>query len=316
VRIVAAVLIVLCTAKPAAACIPIFERAIVKRPAFEPADAVTILGEDVDIQCDDRRECTIAWTFEVAVARTTRASVTGYHSTALAISVDGAVITGTEPGGSARDLAPSDKRFVVSAHVQLPEYIDGCFTDGVIARHPYLASKPKGDQRILQIDTTATPRVKHPSSWDLVVDTRGATKSDPATTRLWFDTPDRLVTHGGPFLLVGAISGDGGGFHARGGWEAAIGPSWLVFALAGETDFHEAWNVALTAEAMNRAWVLPLTFGAGGGVVLANGDDLGVRGQLSIALSAIRVLFSLHFRTQLGGGERFRSGGAFIGGGF
>src|SRR5262245_32406215 len=256
-RAAVAVLLVLCTSRPADACIPAFHRAIVGRPVFEPADAVTVLGEGVDVQCDARRECTVAWTFEVGVAMRARASVTGYHTTELTISVDGAILSATVPGGSARDLAPTDKRFVVRARVQLPEYIDACFTDGILARHPYVGSQRRSDQRVLEIQTAAPLRVTQPSSWSREVDKRDATTDDPALTRVWFTVPGRLITNGGPFLFVGGVAGDGGGFHARGGWEVAVAKPWLVVALAGETDFADKWNVALTAEPVNRAWILP-----------------------------------------------------------
>jgi hypothetical protein len=323
-RIPAAVVIVLCTAKPAAACDPAFTRAVVGRPAFEPADAVTIGGESVDVQCSEHGDCTVTWTLSVAAAKAANATVTGYLVQELALAADGrpqARATMPSPDSTDRPTAslavtPTDTRLVVTARAALPEYIDRCFTAGVIARHPLLASMPKGDRRVLQIDTTAAPRVKHPGSWDLVVDTRDATKYSPAGTTFWFDVHDRLVTHGGPFLLVGGVGGEGGGFHARGGWEASVGPSWLVFALAGETDFADAWNVALTAEPMTRAWVqLPLSFGAGGGVVLASDSRVGGRGQLSIAFGAIRVMLSIDILAPSDGSGADASAGAWIGGG-
>lgn len=299
-RIAVAIGAVLFSSSPADACIPAFTRAIVGAPEFEPRDAVTITNESVAVTCDERFACTITSTFDMAVSAPARVTVTGYETPQLGVRVGGsplAVAADTIDDFGARrasvELAPSDRTLTVHARAQLPEYIDGCFTDGVIARHPYLASKPAGHERVLQIDTTATPEIHHPSSWDLVVDTRAATKRDPATTRLWFDVPRRLVSHGGPLLMIGAASGPGSTFRLRGAWEAAAFRSWLVLAIAGDTDFADVWNVALTAEPTSRAWVLPLSFGLGGGVVLGHGERVGGRGQLSVALGAVRTMVSV-----------------------
>ncbi len=88
VAVAAAVVILLCTAKPAAACYPAFTRAVVGRPAFEPADAVTIGGESVDVQCSEHGDCTVTWTLAVAAAKAANATVTGYVQE-LSLAADG-----------------------------------------------------------------------------------------------------------------------------------------------------------------------------------------------------------------------------------
>ncbi|HEY5922513.1 MAG TPA: hypothetical protein VIV11_12615 [Kofleriaceae bacterium] len=299
-RVALAVAIVLGTPRIADACYPMFTRAIVGTPQLEPAGAVTITSEDVAVTCDGAETCTVTSTFGLAVTQSARATVRGAFASELALTAGSRAPVAASPPSYAGawqlvtiELTPADNQLVINARVALPDYRDDCFTDGVIARHPYLASAPKGNQRILQIDTTSRPRIDKPSGWDMVVDTRDATETEPAATRLWFTMPGLSVTHGGPFVLLGLASADGRTFRARVGWEAAIGKPWLVFALAGETDFADAWNVALTAEPMSRAWVLPLSFGAGGGVVLADGSRVGGRGQLSIALGLVRVMLSV-----------------------
>jgi hypothetical protein len=302
-----AIAIVLSTTRPSDACIPVFTRAIVGAPAFEPAGAVAITGEDVDVSCDEHYACMVTSTFRITVTQPARASVKAYEATELTLAASTRSAPAKRPADRydattvALDLAPTDTRLVQQARVEMPEYIDGCFTDGVIARHKYLASAPASNQHILQIDTSATPRLHAPASWDLVVDVRAPTRHDVATTRLWFDVPAHRVTHGGALAMLGAASGDGRTFHVRGGWEAAIGRRWLVFGLTGETDFASAWNVALTVEPTSSAWILPVTFGAGAGVVVASGARVGGRGQLSIALGPVRTMVSVDVVTAGGG---------------
>jgi hypothetical protein len=301
-------LVVVMVPRPADACIPAFDRAIVGAPAFEPADAVAMTSEDVEVKCDEDFTCTVVSSFRVTVTGSARATVSGTHASDLSLAV------GDRAPGPAAELGPADTRLVLTARVRLPAYIDGCFRDGVIARHPYVGSAPAADARVLQLDTTASPRVRHPPRWDLVVDARAATRRDPPTTRLWFRVPGRRITHGGPFALVGAASGDGRTLRVRGGWEAAVGLPWLVFAVAGDTDAGDAWRVALTAEPTTRAWLLPISLGAGGGVVFANGTRVGGRGQLSIALGPARVAVSADVVAAAGGSGVDVSVAALIGG--
>jgi hypothetical protein len=286
------------------ACISVFDRGIIRAPAFEPADAVAIMSEDVAVECDEGYTCIVTSTFGVAVGKPARATATAYRAIELTLTASARTASPTLVGSADQalleqrldtriELSPADTQLVLRARVAVPEYVDHCFTGGVIARHLFMSSRRAGHQRVLQIDTTATPRAKHPASWSLEVDKRPAWKQDPATVRLWFDVGHRLFTLGGPFLMIGAAAAPGDTFRARAGWEVAIARPWLVFALAGETDFADAWNVALTLEPTSSAWVLPLSFGLGGGVVLVSGGHVGSRVQLSIALGAARVVLSV-----------------------
>ena len=78
--------LVLTARRPADACIPLFERGIVGAPAFEPADAVAITSEDVEVQCDEHYTCTVTSTFGIAVAKPARASITGYKTADLTLA--------------------------------------------------------------------------------------------------------------------------------------------------------------------------------------------------------------------------------------
>jgi hypothetical protein len=300
-----ALALLLAGSRPVDACTWPIQRGVVGAPAFEPAGAVTIASEDVAVACSADYTCTVTSTFAIAVTQPARATVIGYHAIELTLSASGRTAS-PSPVGSADpalfenrsatriELAPADTQLVLRARVVLPDYFDGCFTDGIIARHRFLASRRAGHQRILQIDTTRPPRIEAPDSWSVDVDAHAATKHDPASTWLWFEVPRRLVTHGGPVLMLGAASGEGGRFRARAVWEVAIARPWLVFALAGETDFADRWNLALTVEPTNQAYVL--SFGLGAGFVFANninGVQLGGRGQLSIAYRAARAVLSL-----------------------
>lgn len=290
VRIVIAIGVLACAARPADACYPAFNRAIVGAPVFEPAGDVTVTKETVDVHCTETFTCEVDSTFDIVVAQPARATVTAYHASSLSLRIPGrtTIANPADPASVTAELAPTTTQLVVHAIVDVVPFVDGCFTDGVIARHPYLASSRTSNEHVLQIDTRATPHVIAPSSWTMLVD-----KRDDKTTRLWFEAPERRFTHGGPLLVIGAHSGEGRTFRMRGGWEAAIGAPWLVVGLTGETDFANTWNVALTAEPTTRAWVLPLSLGAGAGVVLANDRRIGGRAQLSIALGPARFILSL-----------------------
>jgi len=298
------VIAILGFARPSEACYPAFDHAFIEAPVFEPADGATITGESIDVECERNYTCTVVDTLDVTVTKATRVVVTGMHMLGTELSRDG------EAARDTLELQPADTRFSVRARVELPEFIDACLTDGVIARHPYLSSAPAGNQRALQIESAVIPHVKWPAGWSHDVVSLPATRTAPASTISWFTVPGRLVTHGGPFALIGVASGPGHPLRVRGGWEAAIGRPWLVLGLAADTDFADSWSVALTAEPTTRAWVLPLSLGAGGGVVLASGGHVGGRGQLSVALGAVRVGGTLDM---IAGGDLSIAG--WIGGG-
>src|SRR5262245_20747488 len=84
-----AIAIDLCASRPSDACTPAFSRAIVGAPVFEPADAVAITGEQVDVECDEHFACTVTSTFGVAIAKPARASVKAYRATELALTASG-----------------------------------------------------------------------------------------------------------------------------------------------------------------------------------------------------------------------------------
>ncbi len=295
-RIAVAIGAVLCAPAPAGACIPVFTRSIVGAPVFEPGDAVSVTSEAVDVACDEHYRCTVTSTFAIAVNAPARASVTGHDTFELGLRVGNSplAVAGDafdDVGGkrASVELAVGDTALTIHARAELPGYEDGCSTDGVIVRHPYFGGAAKPTAYVLEIETSAPPHLRVPASLSLEVDARSVSK--PAT-RIWFDAPARWFTHGGPIVMNGSRSGEGESFRARGGWEAAIGAPSLVASLVGETDFGDAWNVALIAEPTTSASMLPLTLGAGAGIVLAEGMRVGARGQLSIALGAVRTMLS------------------------
>jgi hypothetical protein len=285
VRAVLAVAVVLACARPAAACEPVFDPGVVGRPVFTPADAVTISSEEVEVDCDSR-SCAVSIRYAITVGRPAHATPAGNQTG------DSSLAVGTAVPAPEVELAPGDSQLTLTARAELWTYIDDCFRDGVIARHPILGSAPRGTGKILAVETAAAPRTRFPSSWHLVVDRRPAESATPAATRLWFELPPRRFVHGGPVAMIGVSSGPGRTVRLRGGWEAAIAQPWLVFALTGDSDGASTWAVALTAEAVSRAWILPLSFGAGAGPVVADGGRVGGRALVSAALGPGRIVIS------------------------
>lgn len=267
------------------ACQPVFDPSVVARPLSDPADAVTISSEQVDVDCDDRA-CTVEAHYAITVGAPARVTATGKRTSETTLG------TARAAPASAIEVAPGDTELTMRTRVELWSYIDDCFRDGVVARHPWLGSGTRREQRVVRIATTAVPRVHHPASWHVVVDRRPAERDEPAATWLWFAGPPRRFVHGGLVALIGVASGEGRLVRFRGGWEAAIGWPSLVFAITADSDAAAAWNVALTAETTSRAWILPLSLGAGGGAVLAGGTRPGGRAQVSIAVGPVRLLLS------------------------
>jgi hypothetical protein len=163
-RIAVAIGAVLCAPAPADACIPVFTRSVVGAPVFEPADAVSITSESVDVACDEHYRCTVTSTFAIAVKAPAHASVTGYTTPELGLRVGNSplAVAGDpfDDFGSKRasvELAVGDTALTIHARAELPGYEDGCSTDGVIARHPYLAGTAKPTAYVLEIETSASP---------------------------------------------------------------------------------------------------------------------------------------------------------------
>ncbi len=276
-----------CGAREAAACWSVFAPGRVARPAFEPAGAARIESEEVDVDCGPA-SCEVVTTYRIAADAEARVTVGGFRTRHVAIEVDGAAAAIVRAG--ARELR-------VTTIVELWAYVDWCFREGIVARHPYLASEPPSAERVLVIETAARPRVRHPSGWSLELDQRGPEwdrVGKQPSARLWFRLPGLRAVHGGPFALAGIASGPGSLLRLRAGWEIAA-PPWLVLALAADTDASSLATIAVTADATSRVSMLPLSLSIGGGPIVAVAPELrpGGRGQVSVALGPARLVVSV-----------------------
>jgi hypothetical protein len=276
VRFAIVIIAALCArATTARACELVFAPEVATRPVdvTEP--------ESVDVACD-HATCTVTRSYP------SRGTIASRDSRPASSSAEGGAVT-------------------IVQRVALWDLYDSCFRDGVSARHPWLGGGPAPTQRVIVVETAAAPRVQFPPEWQLETTREGNPNSTalggsvrreqvPARDRvtLWFQLPPRHFVHGGPFALAGLSSGPGDLLRLRGGWEAAIGRPWLVFALAGDTDAESRWSAAATAELVSRAWVLPLAFSAGGGVVVAGKATprTGARVQIGASLWAARATVS------------------------
>ncbi|HWO25558.1 MAG TPA: hypothetical protein VNO30_42755 [Kofleriaceae bacterium] len=282
-----------CGARDAAACSPIFEPSLLARPAFEPADAARIEAEAVDVDCG-LATCRIVATYHIAADREARVTVAGHRVQELTIEIAGGVAV-----AAAATVIPAGARELrVAATVELWPYGETCYRDGIVSRHPWLATKPPRPQRVLDLEAAARPDVRYPDGWHLKLDQRSMHTrqlGERMIARLWFRLPEPRVLHGGPFVLAGLAGGAGGLVRLRAGWEIAA-PRWLILALAADTDVTASAALAVTAESTTRAWIgFPLTSGIGGGPIAALAPEVrpGGRAQASFAWKRARlVLFA------------------------
>jgi hypothetical protein len=287
-----------CGAREAAACSPVFEPSFVARPVFEPAVAVQIAGETVDVTCDERA-CEVTAVYRIDAHAPATATVFATRRRAQTIIVDG------NDGGS---IPAGARELRVVTTVELWPFGSPCYLDGVLLRHRRFGSAPPRSQRIIAIETVAVPEVRrHPASWRLRIDqsrdhVRGAGWNERYTARLWFDLPEPRALHGGPLFLAGIASGTGNTLRLRGGWEVAA-PRWVLLGLAVDTDVARIVSVAVTAQPATTAWVGTMTsWSAGGGVVARYEEgghaEVGARGEIGASMQAARLAFSLDWYTR------------------
>jgi hypothetical protein len=214
---------------------------------------------------------------------------------AAAAGVPAGVRAGDSAAAAAAVVPAGARELRVTTTVELWAYGEVCYSDGIVSRHPWLASKPRRLQRVLELEASAQPSVRYPDGWRLEIDQRSMHTrqlGERMIARLWFRLPEPRVLHGGPFALAGLAGGAGGLVRLRAGWEIAA-PRWLILALAADTDASSSATLAATAEATTRAWIgYPLTAGIGGGPLAALAPELrpGGRAQFSIAWGRARVM--------------------------
>jgi hypothetical protein len=288
---VVAVCVLLLGASDADACVPIFAPSSLLRPKFEPADGAQVVSDAFVVECGTST-CVVTATFGVDVTSTTAVSYAGRGAHDATFGVDGAA---AQP---AMTMAPGAKQLVVAAKLDLWDYRDVCFQTGISARHPVLGGEHKQTvQYVLRFETASTPKATYPSGWELDA-THGSDRNETgsrAITELWFTPPAPSYFAGGPFAVAGIASGDGSTFRLRAGWELAAWRPWLVLGAAFDSDAGSIATLAATVEATSRAWVLPLSYGVGGGAIVLVSPDLraGGRALTSIALGPARLVLSL-----------------------
>jgi hypothetical protein len=229
-------------------------------------------------------------------------------------------VIAVDPGAS-RDLVATGTMSPVSAYWGGSEE----FTiSGLLARHPVLSTKERSDTEyefaylLSPIRTwSGTPTIdvtiRYPSSWTLAtesgpamvswthgsesgtaVDSARLDASTAAHLAMHFGVPGTRLLNGGPFLGIGPRFSERGP-RLRLGYEIG-GPSWLAYALAGETNFEKDVTVIPSVEAMTPdiAVLIPsLAFGIGMPVQAKSGSPtlVGVRAQLALSFPFLSLVF-------------------------
>jgi hypothetical protein len=293
------------------ACKPAIDPVTVEKPRFAPADAARIRSESLAVACDGTR-CTVTADYEVEASQAAQVSLVGDAARDAQLWIDG-----HRQQGPTAPIGRGGVAIRVVTRRQLRP-TGACFQAGVFARHPWFARGSAEEDHLLEleVDPAAPIRVTASSGWEIDQGLRGETislASGRPGAFLHLASPPSALIHGGPVVLAGAQSGAGRSFRGRFGWEIAA-PPWLVWGAFFDTDFDQTHTAALTMEAVSRAWIVPISMGAGLGpaVRLSPEFGAGVRAQISLALGPGRLSLSLD-GVRFGGHDLEVSAGAFLG---
>lgn len=268
------------------ACEPIFDSSELSYPRFEPPLGARVTADRYTLACDGAT-CTVTATLAMDVSSATHVILRGKRAHDATYSVDG--------GAPVADVTmpPMTKQLVIIAKLDLEPYSDGCFRSGISARHPLLGGEhPREIQYPIKLETHDVSQVTALPGWDIVTD--HGWDEDRQVTTLWLTPPPANYYAGGPVAMVGVGSGTGNTLRGRFGWELGAPRPWLVDALSIDTDFGSLATLAATAEIVSKAWVLPLSYGGGAGVVmqLSPSVEVGGRAFASVALGPGRTMLS------------------------